>query len=48
MAHLAEKGLLPLSGGMLDQTEKFRAAAQFVWAETAQWRIEELRSGLRA
>lgn len=30
---LAQKGLLPLAGGLLDQTQWFVQAVQYVWAE---------------
>jgi len=47
MAQMAENGILPLAGGMLDQTAKFVDAARFVWSETAHWRAEAMERDLR-
>jgi hypothetical protein len=37
-AELYEKGLPPIAGGALEQTEYFRRAARFIWNEQRQWR----------
>ena len=38
-ADLARKGLPPVAGGALDQTQVFLDACRFIWAETDHWRI---------
>lgn len=37
-ADLLRRGLAPLPGGALDQTEAFLAAARFVWHEQNYWK----------
>jgi len=40
LAELFKKGLPPVHGGTLDQTEAFLQAARFVWAEQAACEAE--------
>jgi len=40
-ADLARKGLLPLPGGTLDQTQAFLSACRAVWADEDHWRAKE-------
>lgn len=40
MAGFFDKGLPPVHGGVLDQTQIFLDAARFIWAEQARWRAE--------
>jgi hypothetical protein len=39
MAGLYKKGLAPTAGGVLQQARTFLAAARFVWADQARWRV---------
>jgi hypothetical protein len=42
-ARLAEKGILPLPGGWLDQTQWFVEAVDFVWGEQSVAKAETMR-----
>jgi len=38
LAHLYEKGLPPVAGGSLDQTQQFIFAADFIFSEEAKYK----------
>ena len=40
MAELYKKGLPPVHGGSLDQTQAFVTAARFIWSESAMCEME--------
>jgi hypothetical protein len=37
-AQMAEKGVLPVAGGMLDQTQSFADAVALIWQDDSTWR----------
>ena len=39
-AGFAKRGLLPVTGGLLDQAAVALSGIRFVWAEQAHWRAE--------
>jgi len=39
-ATFLKRGLAPMPGGLLDQTQSFVRAARFVWAEQSFWRAK--------
>jgi len=41
LAGLYEKGLPPIAGGSLDQAVAFIAAAEFIWREEKQYKVEQ-------
>ena len=45
LAEFAEKGLLPLAGGVLDQTDAFLAGCRVVWRERDRIRNEDRPRG---
>ena len=40
-ADLARKGLMPIAGGTLDQTQAFLAGCRAVWADEDVWRAKD-------
>jgi hypothetical protein len=41
LANLTRKGLPPVAGGALDQTQSFISALELIWAEQAEYRREK-------
>jgi hypothetical protein len=41
LAAFAKRGLLPVAGGLLDQTQSFITALELVWSEQAEYRREK-------
>lgn len=41
LAGFYEKGLAPVAGGVLDQAVAFIAAAEFIWQEEKQYKVEQ-------
>jgi hypothetical protein len=39
-ADLAKRGILPVAGGAMDQTQWFLDFCQFYWSESAYWRAK--------
>ncbi len=42
-AELYAKGLPPVIGGALDQSQQFVESARFIWNEQAYWKAKQLR-----